>query len=138
MTSRADFLAALIGNKWDWRNYNCWNFAAHVELELFGRRLPAVSVPTDLSKRWVLEAFDGHPERAEWKEMPEGPGGLIAAQDGALCLMAHLRMPGHIGVWLRPEGRIIHCDENAGVCFETPLALRQQGWRHLRFFEPRT
>jgi len=138
MIARSEFLAALIGNKWDWRNYNCWNFAAHVELELFGRRLPAVSVPTDLSKRWVLEAFDGHPERAEWKEMPEGPGGLIAAQDGALCLMAHLRMPGHIGVWLRPEGRIIHCDEHAGVCFETPLALRQQGWRQLRFFEPRT
>lgn len=134
---RSSFLAALIGNKWDWRNYNCWNFAAHVELELFGRVLPSVSVPTDLSKRWVLEAFDGHAERTNWREVAEGPGGVITAQDGALCLMAHLRVPGHIGVWLRPEGRIIHCDENAGVCFETPLALRQQGWRQLRFFEPK-
>lgn len=134
--SRSAFLSALIGNKWDWRNHNCWTFAAHVERELFGRDLPSISVPRDLSKRWVLQSFEGHPERAEWLEVMAGPGGLITAQDGALCLMAHLKMPGHIGVWLKPEGMIIHCDEQQGVSFEPPLVLVQRGWKHLRFFEP--
>lgn len=135
--SRSEFLAGLIGQPWSWRDGNCWDFAVMVERELFGRDLPAVAVPQDLSKRWVLESFDGHEERANWRETPEGPGGIITAQDGALCLMAHLRVPGHIGVWMRPEGKIIHCDETAGVCFETPLALRQRGWRKLRFFDPK-
>lgn len=138
MMSRDAFLAALIGQPWSWRDGNCWDFACYVQRELFGRTLPSVSVPADLSKRWVLEAFDGHQERGNWREVPNGPGGIVTAQDGALCLMAHLRIPGHIGVWMKPEGKIIHCDEHAGVCFEMPLALRQQGWRQLRFFEPLT
>ena len=135
--TRSEFLASLIGLPWSWQGGNCWDFACHVQRELFGRLLPSVSVPSELSKRWVLEAFDGHQERANWREVTDGPGGLIVAQDGALCLMAHLRIPGHIGVWMKPEGKIIHCDERAGVCFETPLALRQQGWRQLKFFEPK-
>jgi hypothetical protein len=135
--TRSDFLAALIGQPWSWQNGNCWDFAVMIQRELFGRDLPSVAVPRELSKRWVLEAFDCHQERANWSEVSEGPGGLVVAQDGALCLMAHLRIPGHIGVWMKPEGKIIHCDERAGVCFEAPLALRQQGWRKLRFFEPK-
>jgi hypothetical protein len=39
-------------------------FACHVDLELFGRELPHVGVPADLSKRRVLESIDRHPERA--------------------------------------------------------------------------
>lgn len=135
--TRAQFLSSLIGQPWQWSGGNCWDFAAHVQRELFGRDLPSIAVPRELSKRWVLQAFDGHPERSAWQEVPEGPGGLIAASDGALVLMAHLKLPGHIGVWLSPEGAIIHCDEKNGVSFETPLALKQRGWRQLRFFEPR-
>lgn len=134
MTTRSNFLAALIGQPWSWQSGNCWDFACYVQRELFGRELPSIAVPDVLSKRWVLEAFDGHKERANWQEVSDGP--ILSAGDGALCLMAHLRIPGHIGVWMKPEGKIIHCDEHAGVCFETPLALRQQGWRRLRFFEP--
>ena len=134
---RTAFLASVIGQPWQWQGGNCWDFACHVERELFDRSLPLAAVPRDLSKRWVLQAFDRHPERDEWDEVPEGPGGLVAAQDGALVLMAHLRLPGHIGVWLNPEGFVIHCSEANGVCAETTMALRQQGWKHLRFFEPR-
>lgn len=135
--TRSEFLAPLIGQPWAWQVHNCWGFARHVERELFGRDLPEIPVPPELSKRWVLDEFEANPERANWIETPEGPGGLIAAQDGALVLMAHLRMPAHIGVWLKPEQRIIHCDEAHGVCFEQVMALRQQGWKQLRFFEPK-
>jgi len=133
---RAEFLL-LIGEPWAWQSRNCWDFACHLQLELFGRALPSVAVPDDFSRRWVLDEFARHEERGRWREIPQGPGGLVHAVDGALVLMAHLRFPAHIGVWLQPEQRIIHCDDKTRVACEAPLALRQKGWKQLAFFEPK-
>ena len=130
------FPCPLIGEPWAWQSRNCWDFACHVQRELFGRDLPRVAVPADPSKRWVLESIERHPERAAWRQVPDAPGGLLTAADGALVLMAHLRFPAHIGVWLKPEARVIHCSEQHGVCCETVLALRQMGWKKLIFYEP--
>ncbi|MBR0882191.1 hypothetical protein ABIF65_003679 [Bradyrhizobium japonicum] len=135
---RAGFLAPLIGEPWAWQSRNCWDFARHVQRELFGLELPGIVVPSDFSRRWVLTEFGRHPERARWQAVPDGPGGLVTAADGALVLMAHARFPAHIGVWLRPEARVIHCDDKTGVACEAPLALRQMGWKNLTFFEPRS
>jgi hypothetical protein len=85
---------------------NCWDFACHVQSELFGRELPRLAVPDGFARRWVLEEFAHHEERRRWRQVQDGPGGLVQAADGALVLMAHLRFPAHIGVWLRPEQRI--------------------------------
>jgi hypothetical protein len=134
--TRSEFLAPLIGEQWAWQSRNCWDFACHVQRELFGRELPRVPVPPDLSKRWVLESIDRHPQRAAWREVRDGPGGLVTAADGALVLMAHLRFPAHIGVWLRPEARIVHCSKQHSVCCETVLALQKMGWKKLTFYEP--
>ena len=134
--TRSEFLAPLIGEAWAWQSRNCWDFACHVQRELFGRDLPRVAVPADPSKRWILQSIEQHAERAAWREVPDGPGGLIAVADGALVLMAHLRFPAHIGVWLKPEARVIHCGEQHGVCCESVLALRQIGWKKLIFYEP--
>jgi hypothetical protein len=134
--SRHEFLSPLIGQPWAWQSRNCWDFACHVQRELFGRELPRVAVPADLSKRWILESIEAHPERRAWREVAGGPGGLVTAADGALVLMAHLRFPAHIGVWLQPEAGVIHCSEQHGVCCESVLALRQMGWKKLSFFEP--
>jgi hypothetical protein len=44
-----------------------------VQRELFGRGLPRVVVPIDLSKfskRWVSDSIEQHPERAAWREVP--------------------------------------------------------------------
>ena len=135
--TRAEFLAPLIGQPWEWQSRNCWDFAAHIQREMFGRALPAVAVPDDLSKRWVLDTISSHPERSRWEAVEPGPGGIVTAADGALVLMAHLRMPAHIGVWLKPEQAVVHCDERHGVCLESLLALTQMGWRSLTFFEPK-
>jgi hypothetical protein len=134
---RADFLRPLIGEPWSWQFRNCWDFASYGQRELFGRELPCIAVPDGFSRRWVLDEFARHEERGHWREIPQGPGGLVQAVDGALVLMAHLRFPVHIGVWLRPEQRIIHCDGKTGVDCEAPLALRQMGWKQLTFFEPK-
>ena len=61
----------------------------------------------------------------------------MAAADGALVLlMAHLRFPADIGVWLKHEAPVIHCSEQHGVCCESVLALRQTGGKKLTFYEP--
>ena len=83
-----------------------------------------------------MESINTHPERAAWREVPDGLSGLMRAADGALVLMAHLRFPAHIGVWLQPEARVIHCSEQHGVCCECILALRQTGRKKLTFYEP--
>ena len=78
---RSEFLASLIGEPWAWQSRNCWDFACHVERELFGREPARVAIPTDQTKRWILEAIDRHPERAAWREVPDGLGGVVAAAD---------------------------------------------------------
>jgi hypothetical protein len=133
MRGRAAFLDPLIGQPWAWQSRNCWDFACHVQRELFGRELPRVAVPADLSKRWIVEEIEAHPKRRAWREVPDGPGGLVTAPDGALVLMAHLRFPAHVGVWLQAEARVIHCSEQHGVCCESVLALRQMGWKETLF-----
>jgi len=83
---RSEFLAPLVGEPWAWQSRNCWDFACHVQRELFGRELPRIAVPADPSKRWVLESIERHPERAAWREVPDGPGGgrrWRAGADGA-------------------------------------------------------
>jgi hypothetical protein len=135
--ARAGFLSPLIGQPWAWQTRNCWDFAGHVEGQLFGRRLPHIAVPDEPSWRWMLQTVGGHPEHENWREVAEGPHGLIRAADGALCLMGRNEGPGHIGVWLKPEQAVIHCDRKNGVCFQSPAALKQQGWRKLRYFEPK-
>lgn len=137
MTPRAEFLSQQVGRPWVWLSLHCWDFAGLVERELFGRVLPQVAVPDQPSWRWMLQAVGNHPEHQNWCEVACGPHGLVRAADGALCLMGRHEGPGHIGVWLRPEQRVIHCDRRQGVCFETVPALQQQGWRTLRFYEPK-
>lgn len=135
--TRADFLSPLIGQPWAWQSRNCWDFAAHVEKELFNRILPGVAVPDDPKWKWMVTEIGRHPERGNWADVPDGPHGLVMAADGALCLMGRSSGPGHIGVWLRPEQKIIHCDRKRGVCFEDVLAVRQQGWIKMTFYEPK-
>ncbi len=136
MTHRADFLNSVIGDAWDWRSHNCWTFTRLVQRELFGRDLPDIDIPQDFSKLWVLREFDRNPERAHWAESG-APNGFVTAGDGALVLMAHTRFPGHIGTWLKPEQRVIHCGKFGVVC-EPVLSLKQSGYFNLSFFEPAT
>src|SRR4051794_7980973 len=134
-------LPRLIGKCWAANGrgpneFDCWHLARHVQRELFGRELPSVDVPADPGWVWMLQIIAAHPERASWCERPQ-PNGLIAANDGALVLMARVQRAAHIGVWLLPEQGVIHCDQTSGVIFEDAATLRATGWRKLRFYEPK-
>jgi hypothetical protein len=85
MRSRSALLDPLIGQPWAWQSRNCWDFACHVQRELFGRELPRVAVRADLSKRWILESIERHPERLAWREVPDGPAGLVTAAAARWC-----------------------------------------------------
>jgi cell wall-associated NlpC family hydrolase len=138
---RATFLRRLVGKRWAANGrgpdeFDCWHLARHVERQLFGRELPEIEEPNDLSWVWLLNAFSSHPECRNWIERPQA-NGLITAADGALVLMARAKRAAHVGVWLLPEQRVMHCDQVSGVMFEDPATLRASGWRKLMFFEPR-
>lgn len=135
--TRSEFLSPLIGEPWAWQNRNCWDFASHIERELFGRILPGVTVPDEPKWKWMVAEIARNPERERWIEIPPGPHGLVTAADGALCLMGRHGGPGHIGVWLVPERKIIHCDRDRGACLEEVLVLKKQGWLRMSFYEPK-
>lgn len=141
MDDRSHLLRSLIGKRWAANGrgpdaYDCWHLARHLEQSLFDRRLPDVEVPNDPTWSWMLGAFEAHPECRNWIERPQA-NGLITAADGALVLMARVKRAAHVGVWLLPEQRVMHCDQVSGVMFEDPATLRASGWRKLMFFEPR-
>jgi hypothetical protein len=52
------------GEPWVWQSRNCWDFACHVKRELFGRELPRVAVPADLSKPGSWNRSTGIPSVA--------------------------------------------------------------------------
>jgi hypothetical protein len=77
--TRSEFLAALIGEPWAWQARNCWDFAANMQRELFGRVLPGIAVPDGFSNRWVLEEFARHEERGRWRPGADGASALSRA-----------------------------------------------------------
>lgn len=135
--TRSEILGPLIGQPWAWQSRNCWDFACHVQQALFGRMLPTIAVPDAPKWRWMIETVSKHPEHANWHRVDDAPHGLVTAADGALVLMGRFSGPGHIGVWLALEAKVIHCDRKHGVCFETALALKASGWARIDFYEPR-
>ena len=84
-----------IGEPRAWQSRNCWDFACHVERELFGRELPHVAVPSD-----QRQALGARGDRAASGALGLARGAgwpcLVAAADGALVLLAHLRFPAHL------------------------------------------
>ncbi|MFG1256308.1 hypothetical protein V5F79_03220 [Xanthobacter flavus] len=134
-TARAAYLTGLIGRRWS-PGASCWHLACEVEASLWGRHLPAVEIPDAVTWRWMVDTLAAHPERQRWRELPPNPAGLVAPSDGALVLMARVTQGAHVGIWLHPEGRVLHADAEAGVALDAMVTLRARGWARLRFFEP--
>ena len=137
---RTPYLASLIGKRWDAQGkgpdtYSCWSLAREIEKVLWDRDLPDVDFPVNPTLRWMLETIASHPEQAKWVDHGSCHG-PISANDGAIVLMGRVDRPAHIGVWLKPEGGIIHADQMCGVCFESPAILKVKGWGRLHFYEP--
>lgn len=136
MSERTAFLTSLLGQRWA-PERTCWHVAALIELRLFGRVLPHVDVPPDPSWDWMVSTIARHPERQNWREVAPPLAGLVTAGDGSLAALGSIQRAAHVGVWLAPERRVIHCDRVLGVVAEDMATLRARGWARVQFFEPR-
>lgn len=134
--NRQAYLESLLGRPWS-REQSCWHLAKEVQLELFQRELPEVILPEDVTWSWMIRAIDSHPERERWQEVKPTAPGLVPASDGALVAMARAERAAHIGVWLAPERRVLHCDELTGVVAQPVSLVRAAGWNQARFYELR-
>jgi hypothetical protein len=143
--TRNELLLSVIGKPWQANArgpdaWDCFHLARHIERELAGRDIIDVEVPRDPSWAWMIDAIERHPDRKNWREIPVRAGGLVKAADLSIVLMARTRCPAHVGVWLQPEGMVIHAEQQhettGGVVCDTLADLHMKSWRRLRFFEP--
>lgn len=108
------------------RAFHCWALVRHVELEVFGRALPAI--PHDAGLAAQAAAIAGAAERARW--LP-----IETPVDGDVALMGRTRTPTHVGVWASADGGgVLHCVDPFGVVFHTRARLALEHWRIAGFY----
>jgi len=141
VTGRTEFLRSLLGKPWRANAsgpdaYDCYHLMALIQRTLAGRELGALTLPAEPTWRWMCAAVESHPARSAWRQLPDDDAGLVRAGDLAIVLLGRSRRPGHCGVWLAPEQRIIHADQASGVIVDTIADLHAAGWHRRRFYEP--
>lgn len=136
MMYRADIVNALVGSPYRLGAagpdaFDCYGLARHVQQALFGRDMPAFSMPGTAGRTAIAAAIAAHPERGRWREIDR-------PADGALVTMARNSCGYHLGVWLDEDGGLIlHALEAVGVVADTVPMLEAVGWRRFRFHCPR-
>lgn len=118
----ADFVADLIGVPHEDgargpSAYDCWNLAAHVQAELFGRRLPFSDelLGNHRSLKDIIGSIRASDIRRHWRQV-ETP------RHGDLAVMVQGVHESHIGVWIDLPGLqpgILHCSRIDGTTLAT-------------------
>ncbi len=140
VNDRNQYLNALLGIPWA-RNakgpdkYDCYQLVVVLQRDLFGRMLPDVLAPDKTTWVTCIKMFMTHPERQNWRQVEYKPNYPINVADGSIVLLGASTQEAHIGVWLKPEGRIIHSIEPDGVTCQDIATLRALGWHKLAFYE---
>ena len=101
--------------------FDCWGLAVAVERDLFARALPR----RDHGFAAAVLAM----REARWRRVAGPP------VDGDLVLAGPAQAR-HIGVWLAPEGGVLHAYEGVGVVFERPAVMMARGFAQLTFYRP--
>jgi hypothetical protein len=107
--------------------FDCWGLFAAASLALFGRVVPDDDVDP-ANPRAVARAFTRHPARAAFRSIGV-PAPVFAAPDGAAVMLSRGDLPFHIGLWLQPERRVLHCCPSQHVVFEPVSHLQASLWR---------
>ena len=109
-------------DKWD-----CWNIAAHIAREEFGRAMPDIREPPS-EPRELIRFVKNHPARRLWAPA-DGPA------HGRLVEIAQVKHPYHIGMYLDLDGGgVLHCAEGIGVSFD-PLHVLKFSWSGFYYHE---
>lgn len=130
--TRAAILGELIGKPYRERArgpeaFDCWGLVAYARPRIFGGPvLPDEDIaPANLSR--VARAFADPRRRAGWVSLPVSRP--FAAPDGAIVMMARGGVPHHVGLWLQPEGAMLHCCAAQRVVMDRPGHLASAFWR---------
>lgn len=113
--------------------FNCWFFFAHVQFEQFGRSVPILShQPENLGA--IARAFRDEVGSSGWRKIEKVDGW----KSGDGVLMAHLRHPSHVGVYVDDVagGSVLHCAEGHGSALHTMFHLQAARWRITGFYRP--
>ena len=117
-----------IGEPWSQQRH-CWEFFREIQQKHFRRDVPAVDVDV-LDMRAVSREFTSNPERRRWLEVD-------VPREGDGVLMPRVKSPWHVGVWIDVDGgRVLHCDQHAGVLCQSLASLHLHGWHSLQWFHP--
>jgi cell wall-associated NlpC family hydrolase len=107
---------------------DCWGFFCLVQREQFGRDLPVIPL-ADYRLRAKSAVIAGHPERANWREIPADE-----AQEGDGLLMVTGRLDAHVGIWIDVDGgRVLHSDDPLGG-MATPLDRMADQYTQIKFY----
>jgi 6-phosphofructokinase len=101
MADRDDILGSILGKPYRLgaqgpQEFDCYSATRFVQRELFGRAMPAFTMP-ETAGRWAIASVIAvHPERMQWRE-------IARPCEGALVTMARNTQGYHIGTWLAEE-----------------------------------
>lgn len=116
-----------IGTPWSHGDHDCWGFFRSVQLDQFGRSIPAFPLESYKSMA-CARAVAGNPERSNWIPVDK-------PEEGDAVLMAHAKHPSHVGVWISADGgKVLHCVNGPGVVAQTVSQLKLSGWGHLEYY----
>lgn len=114
-----------IGQPWS-EEKDCWWWFRFIQHKHYGIVLPAIEIRS-LLVREVLATFHDHPERKEWHEVD-------SPEDGDGVLIGRSSNPIHVGVWIGPHRRVLHCEQKTGVVAQSISSLKLHQWSHIQFY----
>jgi cell wall-associated NlpC family hydrolase len=135
VVSSADFLKVVSGKPYAVLGqgpeaYNCGGLVRACQRDVFGRDLP-ITIANGSNLRSVVKAIKESELRTDWHEAPAG----TKPKDGDIVAMSHAQHEHHVGVWLSIDGGgVLHAIQTFGVCFDTLVHLRVQGFRRIVFY----
>lgn len=106
--------------------FDCWTFFRHVQHREFGRHLPEIASPGPFAD--IMKAIATGIDEQGWRQVEQPETG-----DGVL--LAHLRHPHHIGLYVGdlPLPAVLHC-QASGVSLHTFAHLNMGRWRRVGFY----
>lgn len=130
--AREAVLARLVGRRYAPRGrgpdvFDCWGLVVYASLALWRRPMPDRDVDPGNTLQ-VARAFASRPARAGWRVWPAAQA-YFDAPDGAVLMLARGDMPFHVGLWLAPERRVLHCCDAQNVVLDTLPHLAAAYWR---------
>ena len=103
--------------------YDCWTLFAHIQQKHFARQVPTIAV-ADYDTITVRDIFktQAQAQVGKWRQISQ-----YELRNGCGVLLAQLREPHHIGVWIN-DG-VLHCTQAFGVIFTHTDTLALSQWR---------